>query len=346
MKPWNYLLLFSLPVLVITGRILGEWWNFLLPVSCFVLYPAANLLLPPPGDHTQIRPGKASFMYDAIAWGFVPTLLLLTAWCVYDAGTHTITPLSFTGLFISVGIMNGVLGFTIAHEFIHRFQKRYRLGANLLLLQNNYMHYGVEHVWGHHVYACTPDDPHTATVNESLYTFLPRAIRATYGNAWKIEAKRLARRSRRILDIRNRMLGFGALQGLFMLTILVFIGAQSLLFFLLQNIVAIVLLHITNYTQHYGLMRKMDEKGVYEKLKDHHAWSTDRSDKAVDLFHLENHADHHMHPNLSFEKLTPKDGSPRHPSGYAFMILLSLLPPLWFRTMNRRIPSHLLNTQL
>ena len=55
------------------------------------------------------------------------------------------------------------------------------------------MHYGVEHVHGHHVYACTPADPHTARIGESIYAFLPRAIFKTYKNAIAIERKRLLR---------------------------------------------------------------------------------------------------------------------------------------------------------
>ncbi len=91
-------------------------------------------------------------------------------------------------------------------------------------------------------------------------------------------------------------------------------------------------------------MRKISSSGNYERLNEHHAWKTDRQNKSVDLFHLENHAHHHMHPNLSFEKLDYKQESPEHPAGYSFMVLLSLVPPLWFKIMNKRIPTHLLNT--
>jgi len=110
-----------------------------------------------------------------------------------------------------------------------------------------------------------------------------------------------------------------------------------LLFFFSQNIVAIILLHIINYMQHYGLMRMVKDTGKYEKMDAHHAWNTGRKNTSLNLFQLENHADHHMHPDRSFEELQHTDESPEHPAGYSFMVLLSLLPPLWFKIMNKRI---------
>ena len=62
---------------------------------------------------------------------------------------------------------------------------------------------------------------------------------------------------------------------------------------------------------------------------------------SLNLFQLENHADHHMHPARRFEKLQHTGQSPQHPAGYSFMVLLSLIPPLWFKVMNKKIPSNI-----
>jgi alkane 1-monooxygenase len=86
-------------------------------------------------------------------------------------------------------------------------------------------------------------------------------------------------------------------------------------------------------------MRKAIDTGKYEKLNEHHAWNTGKKNTSLNLFRLENHADHHMHPHRSFEKLRHTEDSPEHPAGYSFMVLLSLVPPLWFKVMNKRISS-------
>jgi alkane 1-monooxygenase len=346
MKPTNYLILLVLPAMVVAGYFAGGWWNFLVPVCCFAAYPVANLFVSSAEDHAHAQQTYAVSAYRNIALIFVPVLLALTVWCVYTVSKTKMNYVEYAGLCLSLGIVNSILGFTLAHEFIHRFTKTERLAGYLLLLQNNYMHYGIEHVWGHHVYACTPEDPHTARIGESIYRFLPRAIWLTYKNAFRIEAKRLTVSRPKTKFFHNRIVMFGMLQIALVLSIFFFGGLYACVFFILQNVVAILLLHIINYMQHYGLRRVEIVTGNYEKLNAHHAWNTGRTNSTVNLFQLENHADHHMHPNRRFEKLEHREDSPEYPAGYSFMVLLSLVPPLWFKIMNKRIPSNLLNRQL
>lgn len=337
MRPRNYLILLFLPALVVTGYLFDGWWNFLVPVFCFVAYPVINFFISDLSDYTHLNKIYSSTAYTHIALSFVPVLLILTGFSVYRAGSPPISIISFTGLALSVGMVNSILGFTLAHEFIHRYSKTERVAGYLLLLQNNYLHYGIEHVRGHHVYACTPEDPVTARMHESVYAFLARVVRGTYVSALKIENKKLSGRSFKKPFLHNQMILFATLQIALMVLIYLTMGKFSLLFFLLQNAVAISMLHIMDYLQHYGLIRNENPDGKYEKLNAHHAWNTGRYNKAINLFQLENHADHHIHPGRPFDKLSLYDESPEHPAGYSFMVLLSLIPPLWFKIMDKRI---------
>ncbi len=250
------MLLLFVPGLAVAGYLLGGWWNFLVSLCCFVIYPLSNFFITPPTkDHENKERHYSSKAYSNIALCFVPVLIAMTVCAVHAAGRTSITKVEFAGLVLSIGVVNGVLGFTLAHEFIHRFSRVERIAGYLLLLQNNYMHYGIEHVWGHHVYACTPEDPHTARIGEPIYFYLLRAITGTYKNAWKIDAKKSARSSNRFSIRRGRMLLFAILQIVVIIIIYFTMGKAPLLFFLLQNIIAVALLHIINYLQHYGLMR-------------------------------------------------------------------------------------------
>ncbi len=123
MKPWNYLILLFLPAMVVAGYMLGGWWNFLVPVCCFAAFPAANLFMHSSEDHAHQQHSHSSYAYSLIALIFVPVLLVLTGWCVYLSGNISMDTISYTGLALSVGIVNGILGFTLAHEFIHHFTK-------------------------------------------------------------------------------------------------------------------------------------------------------------------------------------------------------------------------------
>jgi alkane 1-monooxygenase len=262
-------------------------------------------------------------------------MIALTAWAIIQ--THDIPIIEFTGLVLSVGMINGILGFTLAHEFIHRHSEMEKLAGQILLIQNSYPHYGIEHIGGHHLYACTPKDPHSARIGVSFYQFLPRAICLTFLNAWEIESHRLIRKKYPVMSRHNKMLKLILFQFLLYALILAGIGWTPLLFFIFQGVVAILLLNITGYLQHYGLARKEIVAGRFEKISAHHAWNSLQGKDGLNLFQVGKHADHHMHPSHSYDQLVQHHDSPEQPTGYSGMIWLALVPPLWFRIMNKRI---------
>jgi alkane 1-monooxygenase len=338
MTPWVFLRYLLLPAAVVTGSLLGEGWNFIVPVICFVIHPLLSLLTGAgQPSHRDEHAEYSSTVYRVVALLFVPILLATTVWAVYRVSHDALSAISITGLLLSTGIMNGIIGFTLAHEFIHRQNKVDKIAGHLLLLQNNYLHYSIEHIGGHHLYACTSKDPHTARINESFYLFLPRAIASTFTNAWEIECRRLIKKQYSIIGLHNRMLVFLFLHCITAIMIVLVAGWVAFAFLVLQSLVAIGLLHITNYLQHYGLLRKEVSPGRTEKISTHHAWNSRKGKDGLNLFQLEKHADHHLHPNRSYEQLLQHDNSPEMPTGYSGMIMLALMPPLWFRIMNRRI---------
>ncbi len=340
MNPLLFLRYLLLPALVVTGSLLGEWWNFLVPAICFILHPLYNLIAPEKKlSHDHEPENYSSRAYRLVALLFVPVLIGVTAWALYRATSQNLSPVAFIGIIISTGIMNGVLGFTLAHEFIHRFSKTEKIAGHLLLLQQTYLHYSIEHLGGHHVYACTFKDPHTARFNESFYRFFPRAVLHTFTNAWEIECKRLMKKKFSVMGFRNRMLLFAICEFIFLSLLTIFTGWTGIVFIMSQALVAIGLLHVTNYLQHYGLFRNETDPGHFEKVNEHHAWSAPRAKDGLSLFHLENHADHHMHPNRSYEELSRHEDSPEQPAGYSGMIILALVPPAWFRVMNKRVAA-------
>ncbi|MBL7745075.1 MAG: alkane 1-monooxygenase [Chitinophagaceae bacterium] len=341
MTPWKFLQLLAIPLAVVAGIYLGGWYNYILPAICFVIRPLYSLTVRQREAETAAEhpAGYSSSLYRYVALLFVPVLITVTALSVYSISHTPFDLVTFIGLGLSAGIMNGIIGFTLAHEFIHRFGTADRLAGHLLLLQNNYLHYSIEHIGGHHVYACTQKDPHTARLNESFYSFLPRAIAFTFINACEIESRRLKKNHRTFLSLHNKIFWFIFLQVFVAYVLVVLAGWLAFLFLLLQSIVAITLLHITNYLQHYGLTRKEVKEGQYEKVNTHHAWNSPGRKDTLSLFQLENHADHHMHPNRPYEELLKHEESPVLPAGYSGMILLAMIPPVWFRIMNKRISS-------
>ena len=96
----------------------------------------------------------------------------------------------------------------------------------------------------------------------------------------------------------------------------------------------IVLLESINYVEHYGLLRKKDENGKYEKITHMHSWNANVTLGRIMLFELSRHSDHHLVASKKYQTLKSHDGAPEHPSGYIGMILLSFFPPAWFWIVN------------
>ena len=77
----------------------------------------------------------------------------------------TTTPLKTSeiiGLVLSFGIVLGTNGINVAHELGHRKTPWERLLAKILLIPALYMHFYIEHNFGHHMNVGTPKDPATS----------------------------------------------------------------------------------------------------------------------------------------------------------------------------------------
>jgi alkane 1-monooxygenase len=55
------------------------------------------------------------------------------------------------------------------------------------------------------------------------------------------------------------------------------------------------------------------------------------------LFELSRHSDHHYIASRKYQTLRYFEESPQMPTGYPGMMLLALVPPLWFKVMHHKI---------
>ena len=106
------------------------------------------------------------------------------------------------------------------------------------------------------------------------------------------------------------------------------------LFFFSQSVIAFTLLELVNYIEHYGIIRKQDTMGNYERVNPLHSWNASHLISNFFLFQLQRHSDHHAHAIKRYQVLNHYNESPQLPFGYPTMILMALVPPLWFARMN------------
>lgn len=238
----------------------------------------------------------------------------------------------------SVGIMTGTAGITAAHELIHRRDPLQRaLGLGLLSMVG-YMHFRIEHAYGHHRHVATADDPASAALGESFPSFLLRSLRGGLRSAWEIEIRSLQRRGKRPWSWGNRMLHYALIQAAICVALLEWGGAALLGWFLLQSFIAVHLLEAVNYVQHYGLRRDTGAAGV-EALGPQHAWDADDAVSRLLVFNLSRHAEHHLRVTRPCDRLEAMPEAPRLPFSFFLMVFLALFPPLWHRLMDDRVPG-------
>ena len=120
----------------------------------------------------------------------------------------------------------------------------------------------------------------------------------------------------------------------FLVLLAIAIGASGAAIYL-----AIFLALTIDYTQHYGVVRRQTASGRLERLRADHAWTSDHASNRS-TFNLGLHADHHLKPTQGYSQLVNDDGSLQAPLGYPGLLLLALVPPLWYRVMNTRLSAH------
>lgn len=244
------------------------------------------------------------------------------------------------GWVLSVGIVTGGIGIVVAHELVHKNTWYEKNSGGLLLALVCYGTFKVEHLRGHHVCVGTELDASTAKYNQSLYSFLLQTFRHNFINGWRLEILRLKNKGLSPFSMQNELLCWYGVSITIAALLTFLFGWQALAFFLLQSFVAITLLEITNYIEHYGLQRKKLANGRYEHVTPMHSWNSDYLLSNLILFQLQRHSDHHVAAKRRYQSLIHKQTSPQLPAGYPTMVLLALVPPLWYKIIHASMPKN------
>jgi alkane 1-monooxygenase len=142
-------------------------------------------------------------------------------------------------------------------------------------------------------------------------------------------------------SIQNKMILYTLAHVLFLAAIYSIFGWMTLLYFLFAALIGILLLETVNYIEHYGLYRQQRDNGTFETVKRKHSWNSNHVIGRVVLFELSRHSDHHFKADRPYQLLETSDDSPVMPTGYPGMMLLTFIPPLFFKVMNKRVDAAL-----
>ncbi len=349
-KKYGYLLFLLPPALPVLAVQLAErfgHWNlfaFLVPAVVFGLIPVVDFLVgkdahnPDPEEETELR---ADSFYTALLVLCLPVQLACLGYGGYVV-THA--PLSLVGKLgwtLSIGLVSGVIAINTGHELIHRRSAALQAVGGLLLATVGYASFKVEHVLGHHVHVATPKDNSTAREGETVYGFAARALARNIPHAFALERAAARRKGLAHGLFSSELARYYAVTLALFVAALVALGPSGGAYFVGQGVVAILLLEIVNYVEHYGLARRVvNERGAYEVTTPLHSWNSNYFITNLLLFQLQRHSDHHANAARPYQVLRHMEGSPQLPAGYATMVVIALCPPLFHALMSRKLRDH------
>ncbi|HEY1516897.1 MAG TPA: alkane 1-monooxygenase [Solirubrobacteraceae bacterium] len=338
------LLVPTLPFIVyglvhLTGLEIFWFWG---PILIFGVFPPLDLLIgldsenPPDSVLKWLEQDR---YYRWCTYAFLPLQYAGLVFACWLWASGDLTVIDKVGLALTEAMVSGI-AINTAHELGHKRDRLERWLSKIALAQSGYGHFFVEHNRGHHVRVATPEDPASARLGESFWAFLPRTVKGSLASACELEREWLARDGRSWWTVRNNVLNAWAMTIVLFAGLTAVFGLQVLPYLLLQMVLGFPLLEVVNYLEHYGLLRGRRPDGRYERTCPEHSWNSNNVASNVLLYHLQRHSDHHANPTRRFQALRHFDAAPQLPTGYAGMILLALVPPLWRRVMDPRLIGH------
>ncbi|VWC03486.1 alkane 1-monooxygenase [Burkholderia lata] len=231
------------------------------------------------------------------------------------------------------GLMIGMIGTIPAHELTHRTWDPVSMFIGRWLLAFSFdTIFSIEHVYGHHRYVSTTEDPATAPRGRNVYFHVLASTVKGNVSAWKIEGKRLKRAGHGLLTPFNAVI-----RGHLMSVLLIACawgagGWRTAAYFTLCALWGKALLEIVNYMEHYGIVRD-----PATPVQPRHSWNTNRRISSWSMFNLTRHSHHHAQGEVPYHALEPFRDAPMMIGGYLTTIVVAMIPPLWHRLMTPKV---------
>lgn len=338
----KYLFAYTIPISAFIAIFSNGILTFTTPIYAFIVIPILELIMKDyetEYDENQKKKRLSNYIFDILLYLNIPFVFFLLFYGLYNLTNTSLIFYEKIGIISSLGILLATNAINVAHELGHRKSKIEITLSKILLIPCLYMHFYLEHNFGHHKNVATPDDPATSKFNQNIYSFWISSVYNQYINAWRIQNDILIRNKKKFISLENEMLCYIVIQLFYLSMIFLLFGLYGLLFGIILGVQAFLFLETINYIEHYGLVREKLPSGRYERVQTHHSWNSNHLIGRIVLYELTRHSDHHFKSSKKYQILENKKNSPQLPYGYPTSILLALIPPLWFKIINPKLKS-------
>jgi NAD(P)H-flavin reductase/ferredoxin len=344
----KYFLFHAIGMLALTGILAGGHFITAALIAILVIYLLGDAVS---GDDTSTPQFRHPGILTAQLWLALPLLALIVfsavwhvspgdplgfgSWIVQLTGYDVIAARNATpfgahvSLIVLTGLMIGTIGTIPAHELTHRTWDPVSMLIGRWLLAFSFdTVFSIEHVYGHHRYVSTEEDPATAPRGRNVYFHIVASTIKGNISAWNIEHKRLTRKGMRLFSWHNAVIRGHLMSLLLVAAAWVAGGWQAAVYFTLFGLWGKSLLEIVNYMEHYGMVRNPQVP-----VQPRHSWNTNKRISSWTMFNLTRHSHHHAQGEVPYQDLKPFPDAPMMINGYLTTIVVAMIPPLWHKLM-------------
>ena len=342
MKDLKYLFAYTVPLSAYISFGSFGFGTYSTVVYVFIILPLLDILTGQDSNNfskDEALNKKNKWIFDLMLYLNIPIVFGLLFLAFSKIQTNAYTTFEFIGIGLSSGILLATNAINVAHELGHRTSYFERFMSKFLYMPCLYMHFYIEHNYGHHLHVATAEDGATAKYNQTVYSFWITSVSKQYVDAWKRQIHLLETQNTPFFSIKNDMLWYHLIQPLYLFVVYYFSSFEVMLFALSIGVIAFLFLESINYIEHYGLKRFKTLSGRYERVQPHHSWNSNFNIGRIVLYELTRHSDHHYKASKKYQILNSYEESPTLPMGYPASLLLSFIPPLWFKIMNPLVPD-------
>ena len=164
----KYLVAYTIPLATLAAILLNGLFSYAAVIYAFIFIPIVEILVA--DRHTEyaneeVNKRRVNPLFDWMLYGNLPITFGLLAFGLWDLAVSQYATYEIVGKIFSLGVLLGTNGINVAHELGHRTTTIERTMAKILLCPSLYMHFYIEHNFGHHKNVSTPEDPATAKRN-------------------------------------------------------------------------------------------------------------------------------------------------------------------------------------
>ena len=250
MRDLKYLFAYTVPLSAFISFESMGLGTYTSVIYAFIALPFLDLII---GNHTENlskdeKDNIASkWVFDAMLYLNLPIVFSLLYLVFTKIETQEYAVYELIGLGLSAGILLATNAINVAHELGHRTPYFERFMSKCLYMPCLYMHFYIEHNFGHHMNVATPNDGATAKYNQTVFSFWVTSVTRQYADAWIRQIKLLKTEKRPFLSVKNDMLWYHLIQPTYIFGVFYFFSINAMLFAIAIGVVSFLFLGKINY---------------------------------------------------------------------------------------------------